>query len=232
MMIKHLAVLAAALMISSTAAAQTIRRIPLTPSQNPTNADLPFSQAVWAGDTLYVSGWLDPDVKTHTDIKSQAVGILEDMQKFLASQKLTLGDVVMMRVYIGGDPTKDFRGDALEARAGFRQFFGTKDQPNKPACTTVHVPLPAAPRGVLVEIDVPEVVFGRPRGRLTRSDARLGKARIAPFAAVGLAAKTHRSPRYVDRGRQRRLSGGDPTHLAMVGWCCKCGAAPGARPDR
>jgi enamine deaminase RidA (YjgF/YER057c/UK114 family) len=154
MIIKHLAVLAAALMISSTASAQTIKRIPLTPSQNPTNADLPFSQAVWAGDTLYVSGWLDPDVKTHTDIKSQAVGILEDMQKFLASQKLTLGDVVMMRVYIGGDPTKDFRGDALEARAGFRQFFGTKDQPNKPACTTVHVPLPAAPRGVLVEIDV------------------------------------------------------------------------------
>jgi enamine deaminase RidA (YjgF/YER057c/UK114 family) len=153
-MIKHLAVLAAALMISSTASAQAIKRIPLTPSQNPTNADLPFSQAVWAGDTLYVSGWLDPDVKTHTDIKSQAVGILEDMQKFLASQKLTLGDVVMMRVYIGGDPTKDFRGDALEARAGFRQFFGTKDQPNKPACTTVHVPLPAAPRGVLVEIDV------------------------------------------------------------------------------
>jgi enamine deaminase RidA (YjgF/YER057c/UK114 family) len=154
MMVKHLAVLAAALMISSTASAQTIKRIPLTPSQNPTNADLPFSQAVWAGDTLYVSGWLDPDVKTHTDIKSQAMGILEDMQTFLASQKLTLGDVVMMRVYIGGDPTKDFRGDALEARAGFRQFFGTKDQPNKPACTTVHVPLPAAPRGVLVEIDV------------------------------------------------------------------------------
>jgi enamine deaminase RidA (YjgF/YER057c/UK114 family) len=154
MMIKHVAVLAAALMISSTAVAQTIKPIPLTPSQNPTNADLPFSQAVWAGDTLYVSGWLDPDVKTHTDIKSQAVGILEDMQKFLASQKLTLGDVVMMRVYIGGDPTKDFRGDSLETRAAFRQFFGTKDQPNKPACTTVHVPLPAAPRGVLVEIDV------------------------------------------------------------------------------
>jgi len=165
MTIKHLAILGAALMISSTASAQTIKRIPLTPSQNPTNADLPFSQAVWVGDTLYVSGWLDPDVKTHTDIKSQAVGILEDMQKFLASQKLTLGDVVMMRVYIGGDPTKDFRGDALEARAGFRQFFGTKDQPNKPACTTVHVVLPAAPRGVLVEIDVTAVRTKSPLGR-------------------------------------------------------------------
>ena len=153
MMIKKLAFLAATLMVSSTASAQAIERIPLTASQNPANADLPFSQAVWVGETLYVSGWLDPDVKTHADIKSQAIGILEDIQKFLASQKLTLADIVMMRVYIGGDPTKDFRGDSLETRAAFRQFFGTKDQPNKPACTTVHVPLPAAPRGVLVEID-------------------------------------------------------------------------------
>lgn len=153
MMIRHLALLAAALMISSAASAQAIQRIPLTPSQNPTNADLPFSQAVWVGDTLYISGWLDPDVKTHADIKSQAVGILGDMQKFLASQRLTLGDIVMMRVYIGGDPTKDFRGDSLETRAAFRQFFGTHEQPNRPACTTVHVLLPAAPRGVLVEID-------------------------------------------------------------------------------
>jgi enamine deaminase RidA (YjgF/YER057c/UK114 family) len=154
MRIKHHAALAIAVMFSAAASAQTIKQIPLTPSQNPTNADLPFSQAVWVGDTLYVSGWLDPDVKTHTDIKSQTVGILADMQTFLASQKLTLGDVVMMRTYIGGDPTKDFRGDALEARAGFRQFFGTKGQPNKPASTMVHVVLPAAPRGVLVEIDV------------------------------------------------------------------------------
>jgi enamine deaminase RidA (YjgF/YER057c/UK114 family) len=154
MTMKHLALLAFALGIASLASAQTISRIPLTRSQNPNNAEVPFSQAVWAADTLYVSGWLDPDLKTHSDIKSQTVGILEDMKKFLASQKLTLGDVVMMRVYIGGDPAKDFRGDALEARAAFGQFFGTGDQPNKPACTTVHVVLPAAPRGVLVEIDV------------------------------------------------------------------------------
>ena len=149
-----LAAVVAALMTSSTASAQAIRGIPLTPSQNPTNADLPFSQAVWAGDTLYVSGWLDPDVKNHADITSQTVGILTDMQKFLATQGLTMGDVVMIRTYIGGDPTKDFRGDAALARAGFRQFFGTSDQPKKPASTTVHVVLPNAPRGVLVEIDV------------------------------------------------------------------------------
>jgi enamine deaminase RidA (YjgF/YER057c/UK114 family) len=155
MMIKHFPLLAVALMFSSAASAQTTtKRIPLPPSQNPSNADLPFSAAVWAGDTLYVSGWLDLDMKTHTDTKSQTVGILEDIQKFLLTQNLTLGDVVMMREYLGGDPAKNGKADVLEARAGYSQFFGTRDQPNKPACTAVQVVLPAGVRGALVEIDL------------------------------------------------------------------------------
>ena len=152
MKIKHLAVLAAALMVSTTASAQTIKRIPLTASQNPSGADLPFSQAVWVGDTLYVSGWLDPDLNTHKDTKSQTVGILQDMQKFLATQKLTLGDVVMIREFIG--PDKDGKIDRPGVRAGLVQFFGTKDQPNKPASTGLYVGLPAGERGALVELDV------------------------------------------------------------------------------
>ncbi len=62
MTIKHLPLLALALLGSLTAAAQTTKRIPLPASQNPSNSDLPISAAVWAGDTLYVSGWLDPDL--------------------------------------------------------------------------------------------------------------------------------------------------------------------------
>jgi enamine deaminase RidA (YjgF/YER057c/UK114 family) len=38
--------------------------------------------------------------------------------------------------------------------AGYSQFFGTKDQPNKPARTTVQVILPAGASGALVEIDL------------------------------------------------------------------------------
>lgn len=136
------------------AAAQKIKQIPLPASQNPSNADLPISGAVWAGDTLYVSGWLDPDMKAHTDTQSQTVGILKDLQKFLESQKLTLGNVVMVRVYLGGDPAKDGRMDFPGMMAGYTQFFGTKDQPNKPARTTVQVVLPSGARGGLVEIDL------------------------------------------------------------------------------
>ena len=149
-----IAALVSALLVPLTVSAQNTKRIPLTASQNPSGADLPFSQAVWAGDTLYVSGWLDPDLKTHTDTTSQTVGILKDIQKFLESQDLTMGDVVMMRVYLGGDPAKGGKMDLLGARTGYRQFFGTKDQPNKPACTAVQVVLPAGDRGGLVEIDI------------------------------------------------------------------------------
>jgi enamine deaminase RidA (YjgF/YER057c/UK114 family) len=154
MMIKHLPLLAVVLIGSLTASAQRIKRIPLPASQNPSNSDLPIAAAVWAGDTLYVSGWLDPDMKTHTDTTSQTVGIIKDIQKLLESQKLTLGDVVMMRVYVGADPARDARADLAGMTAGYVQFFGTKDQPNKPARTTLQVALPAARGGALVEIDV------------------------------------------------------------------------------
>ena len=154
MTIKHLALLAVALIAPLTASAQKIKRIPLPASQNPSNSDLPISAAVWAGDTLYVSGWLDPDLKTHTDTTSQTVGLIKDVQKLLESQKLTLSDVVMMHVYLGGDPAKDGKMDFAGMMAGYTQFFGTKDQPNKPARTTVQVVLPAGARGALVEIDL------------------------------------------------------------------------------
>jgi enamine deaminase RidA (YjgF/YER057c/UK114 family) len=154
MTIKHLPLLAVALIGSLTASAQKTKQIPLPPSQNPSNADLPISAAVWAGDTLYVSGWLDPDMKTHTDTTSQTVGLIKDIQKLLESQKLTLSDVVMIRVYLGGDPAKDGKMDFAGMMAGYTQFFGTKDQPSKPARTTVQVVLPAAVRGALIEIDL------------------------------------------------------------------------------
>src|SRR5919197_1013637 len=161
-MIKQLRLLAVSLILSLAASpretlaapAQSTMRIPLPASQNPSNADLPISGAVWAGDTLYVSGWLDPDIKTHPDTASQTVGIIKDIQKLLESEKLTLGDVVMMRVYLGADPAKGGKMDYGGMMAGYSQFFGTKDQPNKPARTTVQVVLPAGDRGDLVEIDL------------------------------------------------------------------------------
>jgi enamine deaminase RidA (YjgF/YER057c/UK114 family) len=135
--------------------AQT-NRIELSNSDLPIGTPLPTgtSAGVWVGDTLYVSGALDPDLKVHNDTKSQTVGLIKYLQKLLETQKLTLGDVVMMRVYLGGDPAKDGKMDFEGMMAGYTQFFGTREQPNKPARTTVQVVLPAGARGGLVEIDL------------------------------------------------------------------------------
>jgi enamine deaminase RidA (YjgF/YER057c/UK114 family) len=112
------------------------------------------SQAVWAGNTVYVSGSLDPDMKLHTTTEQQTVGLLSYLKKFLESQGLTFGNVVMVRVYLGADPNKGGKMDFAGMQAGYKQFFGTVEQPNKPARTTVQVVLPAADAGALIEIDL------------------------------------------------------------------------------
>jgi len=154
MMINRLLLVPVVLAGFLTASAQKIKEVPLPASQNPNNAILPISGANWVGNTLYVSGWLDPDIKSHPDTKSQTEGILKDLETFLATQKLTLRDVAMVRVYLGGDPAKDGKMDVAGMTAGYTQFFGTKEQPHKPARTTLSVVLPSGARGALVEIDL------------------------------------------------------------------------------
>jgi enamine deaminase RidA (YjgF/YER057c/UK114 family) len=145
---KHLCLLATVLMAPLTASAQARKQIPLPASQGSPDIKTPHvSGAVWAGNMLFVSGWLDPDLETHSDTKSQTVGIYKDLERFLETQKLTLGDVVMIHAYIASEA-----GHAGYT-AGLDQFFGP-DQPNKPAHTLLEAVLPAAKRGALVEVDL------------------------------------------------------------------------------
>jgi enamine deaminase RidA (YjgF/YER057c/UK114 family) len=123
-------------------------------AQNSPTLPTGTSAEVWAGNTLYVSGSLDPDIKSHPTTELQTVGLIKDLKKRLEAQGLALGNVVMMHVYLGGDPAKDGKMDFDGMMAGYTQFFGTRDQPNKPARTTVQVVLPAGARGALIEIDL------------------------------------------------------------------------------
>jgi enamine deaminase RidA (YjgF/YER057c/UK114 family) len=155
MRFNHLPLSAVALAVPLIASAQAGSRTPPSTGDRPIPVGTPLPTGTsafrWAGNTLYVSGALDPDLKTHTDTKSQTVGLITYLQKLLESQSLTLGDVIMMHVYLGGEMGKpDFDG----MMAGYTQFFGTKEQPNKPARTTVQVVLPAGARGSLIEIDL------------------------------------------------------------------------------
>jgi len=125
------------------------QRIPLP------NSNFPISQGVWVGDTLYLSGMMASTLSSTApgDTKEQTVSAIQQIQKALEAQKLTLGDVVMMHVYLAGDPAKGGKMDFAGFMAGYTQFFGTKDQPNKPARSAMQVAALAAPTG-LVEIEV------------------------------------------------------------------------------
>ncbi len=125
-------------------------RLPL-----PNGSTFPISQGVWVGKTLYLSGMMAPTISTPNpgNTEEQTVGTIKTIEAALKAQKLTLGDVVMMHVYLAGDPANGGKMDFKGFMAGYTQFFGTKDQPNKPARSAMQVAALAAPTG-LVEIEV------------------------------------------------------------------------------
>jgi enamine deaminase RidA (YjgF/YER057c/UK114 family) len=150
------ALLAVSVVTASHAAAQTVRRI-----QPPTAA---IATAVWHGDILYVSGQV-PDPVTPADAakgtsavyakdtRSQAESVFRKLEAILKAQGLGLQDIVMMHVYLVGDPATGNKMDFAGMMAAYTQFFGTTAQPNKPSRSTVQVASLVA-AGALVEIDV------------------------------------------------------------------------------
>ena len=127
------------------------------------NEKSPIATGVWAGDTLYLSGQLaspvtpaDPAKGTdavYGDTKTQSLSALNKIQTLLKEQGLDMKDVVKMTVFLAGDPAMGNKLDFPGLQASYTQFFGTKDQPNKPARSAFQVAALAAP-WALVEIEV------------------------------------------------------------------------------
>ena len=92
-------------------------------------------------------------VAAYGDTKTQTTGVIGRLADALKAQGMGLGDVVMMRVFLVGDPAKDGKMDFPGMMAAYTQFFGTPEQPNKPARVTVQVASLVGP-GMLVEIEV------------------------------------------------------------------------------
>lgn len=86
----------------------------------------------------------DPDKGTpavHGDTKTQAISVFGKIGGLLKQQGLGMGDVVMMHIYMVGDLANGGKLDYAGMNSAFSQFFGTKDQPVKPARTTAQVRL-------------------------------------------------------------------------------------------
>lgn len=156
LLVTNAVLIVALLAAPSDAPAQTVRRI------QPANAAI--AAAVWHGDTLYVSGQL-PDPTTPADpvkgtpavygrdTRSQSESVFRKIEAILKEQGLGMSDVVMMHVYLAGDPAMGNKMDFAGMMAAYTKFFGTAEQPNKPARSTVQVAGLVAP-AALVEIEV------------------------------------------------------------------------------
>jgi len=121
-----------------------------------------IATGVWAGDTYYLSGQLASPVTPadaakgtpaeYGDTKTQAASVFAKIQKALQDQGLDMKDVVKMTVFLGPDP-KTGKLDFAGMQSEYVKFFGTKEQPNKPARSAFQVAALAAP-WALLEIEV------------------------------------------------------------------------------
>ena len=86
------------------------------------------------------------------DTEAQTRSVIGKIEGVLKQNELGLGDVVMMRVFLVAPPGQQ-RMDFAGMMRGYRAFFGTPEQPNKPARSTMQVGGLVDP-GWLVEIEV------------------------------------------------------------------------------
>jgi enamine deaminase RidA (YjgF/YER057c/UK114 family) len=122
-----------------------------------------IASAIWAGDTLYVSGMTGPPVTPEDkakgtpavfgDTEQQSLGAFKAIETTLKGQGLTMADVVEMQVFMVGDPAKGGKLDFAGMNASYAKFFGTADQPNRPVRAALQVAALANPNA-LVEIMV------------------------------------------------------------------------------
>lgn len=151
---RYLAAFAALVLLTAPASAQSVKHI-----QSSTPGGI--ASGVWVGDTLHLSGQLPSPSKPADraagtpavwgNATEQADSCFQKIQALLKEQGLGMGDVVMMRVYMvaGADGKLDFQG----MNAAYNKYFGTADQPNKPARSTVQVAA-LVTAGALLEVEV------------------------------------------------------------------------------
>ena len=107
--------------------------------------DFPISQTVTvpaSASLIFVSGTLPdlvdptvPGVFGNTEV--QTVSVFNKLRTVLRQQDLDLGDIVQLRVFLVGAEETGGKLDFAGLQRGYTQFFGTPEQPNKPARTAL-----------------------------------------------------------------------------------------------
>jgi enamine deaminase RidA (YjgF/YER057c/UK114 family) len=81
------------------------------------------------------------------------------MQDSFKELGVGFGDIIKMTVFLVGDPEMDGKMDFAGFMRAYTRYFGTEEQPNKPARSAVQIAGLAGGPYMLVEI---EAVIARP----------------------------------------------------------------------
>uniref|UniRef100_G3MSD3 Translation initiation inhibitor n=1 Tax=Amblyomma maculatum TaxID=34609 RepID=G3MSD3_AMBMU len=119
-------------------------------SPNVWKSAAPFSQAIRAGDTMYVSGQIGVDPKTgklvEGGITAETRQALTNLSKVLEAGRMSLKCVAKCTVYLGD--MKDFQ----EMNKVYTEFF-TEKQPARAAFQVAKLPLNAAVEIEAIAVD-------------------------------------------------------------------------------
>lgn len=154
------------LILTGAAANADVTRHPL-----PNNSTFPIAQAVEVTpDTvlIYHSGTTPAAAKPEAergsrtyygDTETQALSVFSRMEASFEKLGVGFGDVIKMTVFLVGDPEMGGKMDFGGFMKAYTKYFGTEEQPNKPARSAFQIAGLAGGPGMLVEI---EVVIARP----------------------------------------------------------------------
>lgn len=115
-------------------------------------------------ETFYLSGQLadpiDPAKKEtmedYGDTRTQTLSTIKKIKALLESQGYAITDVVKMQAFLAADPKLGNKIDFAGFNAGFKEYFGSAENPNTVARSTFQVANLVAPM-FLVELEVTAV---------------------------------------------------------------------------
>jgi enamine deaminase RidA (YjgF/YER057c/UK114 family) len=137
----------------------------------PNNSTFPISRAVEvSADTtlIYHSGTVPGPANAdaergsreyYGDTEAQAMSVFGRMEDSFKELGVEFGDIIKMTVFLVGDPEMGGRMDFGGFMKAYTKYFGTEEQPNKPARSAVQIAGLAGGPNMLIEI---EVVIARP----------------------------------------------------------------------
>ena len=143
-------------LLATPATAQVIRH-----ANTPTPGIILQSVTVKPGaEMLYLSGQLaaplvpgkTEGIEAYGDTKTQTASVLTKIKAILASHGYAMSDVIKLTVFLAGDPKLGGKLDAAGMNEAFKTFFGSADNPNTVARSTVQVAALVNPN-FLVEIE-------------------------------------------------------------------------------